>query len=875
MKRNLILLLLFIVTAIAANGQSFVIRGKVLDSLANPLAGASVTLFVGRDSLQTATDKTGGFSLSLKQRSSFQLSVQAIGYQLYRRSYNSSTKISSYELPAIKLRGKTNVLEAIEVTGIRPIRVMRDTVEYNAAAYVVREHGKLEDLLKQLPGLEVDAKGQVTSEGESMTKLRVNGEDFFTNNVGDFLRSLPANIIAKLQVIDDYGDQANFTGVKVGKPQKMLNLVIKEGKSRGVFGNIGGDAGTRKQYGANAQANFWLEKHQLGAQGDIRQNPVSGGKENSSFIGINQRFQANKILNVSSSYNFRSGGGHNEQQQYTESLLGSGSLLENTLQRSEQSNNSHDLNMNLQRQSGKNFIRFTIGASRSDSDTEGNNSSEQRGIAMQDLAQRNEGESRNQRGHLSANWSRLMIKPGRSLSADIALDGNSADNSNSMRDEMRYYDKETGEPIKDSLSLRQQLSERSATNLRFAISYNEPIRQRDSLGAGTGFSVKYNFGLSRDANAQEAFIGDELERRRLDSLSREFVSNLYTHQMELNYRADSRKLRYNIGLRMLPSFLEGSYVDTQQSTNYRMLNLLPIANVDYSGPKGMSVRMGYQGSVAAPAIAQLMPLPDVQNMQNIVVGNPDLKPALRHGVSLSFSRYASGKGWGYQLSANGGVTSNAIVSNVLTMVDTLSGIRRETRYVNADGTSNYGVDGSLTIPFAKHYEFNLGNRLSWSRTVAYVDGISGINSSSAWSPTAGLAANTQKVSLDLNLGYTQTETKYSIGKGIGSSPRIWHMGMSCRYNVSSRLLLSANSNYRITRGYFIRTKDPISLSANVQLFLFKRKILSLNLQAYDLLDQAQNNYQTSEGNTITQRLSSPIGRHFSLGAKLDLARFGG
>jgi len=176
------------------------------------------------------------------------------------------------------IREQTIELKEVFIQAKTPMRVMKDTVEYRAGAYKVRPHDKLEDLLKQLPGMEVGPDGKVMVMGQSMVKLRVNGKDFFTNNLQDFLSRLPADIIDKLQVIDDYGDQANFTGIRTGKPQKMLNLVIKEGRSKGEFGDVELQGSTNEQYRGTLRANLWRDIHQLGVSADRSNERTEEGK---------------------------------------------------------------------------------------------------------------------------------------------------------------------------------------------------------------------------------------------------------------------------------------------------------------------------------------------------------------------------------------------------------------------------------------------------------------------------------------------------------------------------------------------------------------------------------------------------------------------
>ncbi|RYZ31240.1 MAG: hypothetical protein EOP49_39305 [Sphingobacteriales bacterium] len=237
----------------------------------------------------------------------------------------------------IILRANTLMVQEVEIKGkVNPVRVMQDTVEFNAAAYRVDEGDNVSDLLKQLPGLEVDENYNVKTLGEGMTKLRVNGKDFFTNNVSEFISKLPAEIVSKIQVIDDYGEEANFTGIKTGQPVKMLNIVTKPGMNRGNFGAANLTGGSNEQYGGGGNVNLWRDATQRSVGLSHRTSDNGAGNSTSNLISFTHSDKINKNSHLSAIYSFNGNNNAYKREQLVSTVLPSGTYIDNSLSEGEQ-----------------------------------------------------------------------------------------------------------------------------------------------------------------------------------------------------------------------------------------------------------------------------------------------------------------------------------------------------------------------------------------------------------------------------------------------------------------------------------------------------------------------------------------------------------
>ncbi|MES2828862.1 MAG: carboxypeptidase-like regulatory domain-containing protein [Bacteroidota bacterium] len=246
------------------------ITGFVTDSTKVGIQSAKIRLISGTDTLVTTTDADGKFKFSKLISLRFSIQISSLGYLDYKAEYTLSEKEKSRVLDPIILQASSEMLKEVVITAKpNPVRFMQDTVEYNALAFQVNEGDNVADLMKQLPGMEVDKNYNVKTMGTDMVKLRVNGKDFFTSNIKDFIGKLPSGIVSKIQVIDDFGDEANFSGIKIGTPIKMLNIVTKPGMDNGNFGNVNANAGTNDMIGSNAEVNLWKKDNQRSASANI------------------------------------------------------------------------------------------------------------------------------------------------------------------------------------------------------------------------------------------------------------------------------------------------------------------------------------------------------------------------------------------------------------------------------------------------------------------------------------------------------------------------------------------------------------------------------------------------------------------------------
>ena len=250
------LLLISFTTSLAANITGIV---KDLDTQ-EPLLEAAIKLVTAKDSTfiaGTTTDIDGKFTLSGVKAGKYILTVSYIGYADLEKPVTVGA--SNLRLGALNIKESSHMLGEVSVVAVKtPIKVMEDTVEYNADSYHTQPNAVVEDLLKRLPGVEVGTDGSITANGKTVSKFLVNGKEFFSDDPQVASKNLPANLIDKLQVVDRKSDMARLTGVDDGEDETVINLTFKQGMDQGWFGTAEAGYGTDDRYTGSFNLNrFW------------------------------------------------------------------------------------------------------------------------------------------------------------------------------------------------------------------------------------------------------------------------------------------------------------------------------------------------------------------------------------------------------------------------------------------------------------------------------------------------------------------------------------------------------------------------------------------------------------------------------------------
>ncbi len=909
--------------------------GCVTDTAKVGIGGVDVFLIINSDTLRTVTSEDGNYSISKVNLEKFILQLNALGYHRSEITYSLPSLERQRHLDTIVLKKSSRMLKDVVIKAKpNPVRFMQDTVEFNAAAFEVREGDNVADLLKKLPGMEVDNDYNVKTTGREMVKLRVNGVDFFTNNIKDFIGKLPAEIVSKIQVIDHYGEEANFTGVKTGEPVKMMNIVTKPGMNKGKFGGFNANAGTNNMLGSNASLNLWNGSKQSSAHLNTSTFNNGAGDNHSNGGSISNRDKFGKHGNRDINYNFNGNGNTYSSEQVSETLNPEGNFINNSKNDGESRSTNHTLSLGLDFNNNKSFIMASLAAGYNRSDNKNTGLSNQYGVIRQDF--RNNNSSNNTSPYLSGNISvsRRSKNKKNSFSINSSVHISGQNNDQTLGTNTIYYDKLTGSLLKDSLLNRDVNSTTNSENATLGLNYSIGLKKTKDTLARRSFNLSYHGYSTRTTNSVSTLVLDNLSRQStlVDSLSNSFRSISLQQSLGVNYNYSSRKMRYNISFDVKPNLLTNRDFRLKTTTKNNTFNYSPGLNFSKTLSQGKTLSLTYRGSNNNPTLYQLQPIRNAQSLQNIVVGNPDLKPSFTNSLNTNFNYNHSKSGLSIQVGASASSTQREIVSAVSLIADTLNSLKQITRYENVNGNYQTNANYHIHLPLM-HRKLSLrysGTFGFSNRTVLFnnqkISG-KGTNFNQQLDGTLSM----KKFSVNLNLNYYLTNNNdvssmysgfgfQSLGIGQIPSPAFFKTtGIRTRLNGDLRLknlkvdaglnYNSSNSNARngqtrqsigdlnmnvssrltvkksyfmhfsiskgVRYGYALNNSNPMIINGGIEKSFLKDNALSVKIYGSDLLGQGNNISRMMSGNTIIDSRNVQQTRVFSMNLQYNLSRFGG
>ena len=852
------------------------LTGTVIDSLKDVVSGADVYIVADKDTLISTTNTHGRFVFSGFKADRISLLVMSVGFKPFTKSYQFKAGQINMDLDMIILELESNLLNEVVINGRdRPIRIKRDTIEYNAAFYQVSENDRVEDLLRQLPGIEVDEHGNATTMGKPLQKLRVNGEDFFTSNVKDFISQLPASVVDKVEIINDYGDEANFTGLKTGESQKMLNLVTKAGQNRGTFGNALISGGTNKRYGLQGNGNLWEGSKQIGFSSSSNNTNNEAGVNTAATAGVNYRDKLSSGITASAAYNYGYNKNISDQLNSTETVTTDGTILNKSQSSGNSADNTHNINFNVQSIANKSYFQASLGGSMAVKDRDGDILSKQTGLIRQDL--HSQSGSNTKTPSLNGNfvWARSMDKPGRSMSAGVVVSSGINQVQDDLRNKLSYYNRQ-GQLVKDSI-VNRFIDAENRTNLVTAdFRYSEPLRSDHDSLVKRNIDFSYFFSMSKTRNSLYTKVDNSIGNSTVvDSLSSIYSSAFLFQRFAVNYRYQAERLNYSLGFTLQPSQLTGQYAGNEVKISHFELNLSPIVNLSYNLSNWDNLAFVYSGSSTAPDFYQLQPVPNITNLQNVIIGNPNLKSSFTHAGNLTYQHTDELTGSTLQLALNGSVVEDQVVSNVVLIKDTLNSLKQETHYENANGAYLVGSMYSYALPFARNkFNAELRGTFDYINMISYANNDLNTNRNINFSQSLKFRMNQRRLILTTSATYTYSSNRYSIELLKLRNIETWQFNWSGRAFLNKDFSLSADVSKKINSGYSLAVANPMLINLSLEKILFKNRQGTISLQAYDLLNQGNNLVRSISDNSITDSQYNQITRYFLVSFNYRLQNFG-
>lgn len=906
---TLLTLLLVSSHSFAQNGIS--IHGTVKSPDGKTMSNASVLLAYSgsKDTLKTVSDAKGDFHFSNIKPARINLIISYVGYKPFSLTHDYSKATGDQHLPDISMTPGDNMLAGITLEANK-VQIKEDTVSYVIDSTMYRKNDNVEEVLKKLPGVTVDKDGTVTAQGKQVTKVKVNGKEFFNGDVTTATRELNADMVDKIQIIDDYGDQAAFTGVKDGDPSKTLNIQLKKDKNKGYFGNLTAGGGTEGRYLGNISVNKFNNSQQIslignlnntnastfnfGSMGGAVGNMVGGmirsmgiGRGTGSLppgfgsndgiaatksIGLNYRDEWGPKISAYGSYSFARRATSTIKDITQQNVFQNGSNTNLQHSNDYTINDNHRFSFNLEfKIDSFNYIKFNPTVTYNRSETEynsdftflGNNSVKNNDGTTKQLSNSNS-------PNLNANllFNHRFHKRGRTLSLNFSAGKSSTEGDNDYTNLSTYYF-----PNNTSLdtNLYQHITQdNNNNNYGVRASYIEPLSKKRSLEFNYAYNRQYT------GNDKETFNVDPNtnDKTYVDSLSNIYDNIYITNRFGLNFRTNEKKYNYTIGLAVQPATIQSNSVTGKYAYKQNLVNYYPVIRFAYNFSRSRSFNVNYNGNTSQPSYSQLQPVADYSNPQYITVGNPNLKPEFTNTLSMRYNNFDFISGNVFFGNLSFSFTKDKIVNDV---INRGFGVQ-ETHYLNSDGYYTAFGFYNFSKPIKnRKYVFNYGGNITYNNNVSYLDGEKNKGRNWIVGQRLGTDIKIKKwLETTIAVNYSLNTSKYSLQSQLNTDATAWTLSNSSRFFFPANWKFSYDIDKSINTGYASNVgSDPLIINATLEKALFKKQNASIRLQAFDLLNENISVNRSVTGNAITDTRTNRLGRYFLLSFVFRLNKFKG
>ena len=667
----LLMLLMILFSPMAFAQQSGVnVTGSVVEQGSDtPIEQATVRLLNVKDSAMVrgvVSARNGSFTLKNVKKGSYLLHITFIGYDPLYQPLQITGKKNPVNVGKLELSdGAIELGEAVVIGKAPEVTVRNDTVEYNADSYKVTEGSVLEDLLKKMPGVEVDSEGKITVNGKEVKKVMVDGKEFFSDDPKVASKNLPAKMIDKLQVLDKKSDMAQMTGFDDGEEETVINLTVKPGMKQGWFGNAYGGYGSKDRYEGNAMVNRFVNNDQITFMGganntnnmgfsDLASTMFSGmggggGRRGGFGAGSGITSSGNAGLNFSKEFkpdkltlggNTRYSHSDNDARSKSDRqniLPGDSSSYDNSeaMSRTKSDNFGVDFRLEWKPDTMTQLIfrpSFSFSHSMNDNFSDATTLDNERDTVNTNKSS-NYSESNGYNLNASIDFSRKLNNKGRVFSATLS-GGNSDSYSDGMnRSDIVYFNQT--DALKNSIIDQRSRYDNKGFNYRAYVSWVEPIGHNNFIQATYSISQRKQEALKNVYNQDADGIYNVLD----SAYSQSYRNNFISQRASLSFKSQRAKFNYTIGLNLDPSYSssENFVGDTTLSKITRkVVNLSPMAQFNYMFDKRTNLRIMYNGRTSQPSMTQLQPVADISDPTNITIGNPDLNPRYTNNVFIRF-----------------------------------------------------------------------------------------------------------------------------------------------------------------------------------------------------------------------------------------------
>ena len=902
MKHLLTGVLLLLSFASFSQTKDFEISGQLIsEEKKEPLESATIYLQRVKDSslvTYTISDKQGDFFLKGRTADEkLNLYISYVGFKTYFKSiFIDKEKINLGEIP---LAEDDNVLDEVLIKSQAPVTVKTDTLEFNVASFKTKKDANVEDLLKELPGVEVDSEGNIKVNGKPVNKILVNGKPFFGDDPTIATRNLTKEIVDKIQVTDTKTDSEAFTGEKGDEENKTINITIDEEKNKGIFGRVAGGAGTDERFEYAGLLNYFDNDLLISALaggnninspgfsfgeiqkmfGNARYMSVNSngtfnidgrmfgggdGITNSRTAGANYADDLGKETDLTADYFYSAANSFNDEIRNRENILPDDRYFSNNTSSSKTNSDSHAANLRFKTQIDSTFLinirpqfRYNTGESYYNNSEETTRLNGE--LTNQSSTQRSS-ENIQKSFENRFNLTKKYGNKGGFLKLTVTNEIEDSEIENKVNSNTEIFGDEPETIIRNQFTDGEQSSNQYEITPEFRL----PI-----LAKKLYLDLEYSYRNDKREDRQSVFDFDETSQDfslfNLDQ-STDFTNTDSRSRPEVGLRYNDDKLRtgINVGYVMRTLESEDALRDINFENDFNAVEL--SANLSYKFSQKFRMYSGYYLRNDAPNVSLLSPYVDVSDPLNIVQGNPNLSPSNNHSVYMGFNNYDFQTKSGFYSNFNGNFTNDRVVSK--TTID--ENFVRNTTYANVDGyysiNASVGYNKSVKIDSVKSVKYRVGGYVNGNRNVNFNNEIQYASRTFTYSPNVSVGfiwddlfeiepsyeVSFSKNTFNLDLFEDRTYVVHDLQLETTTT-------FPEKLEWNNDITYSYNSN--IAPGF---QKDALFWNASLSYSVMKDKGL-ITLKAYDLLNQNTNARRTSTQDYIQDVQSTVLQRYFMVG----------
>ena len=943
--RYFMLFMLLFTVALCAHAQEederLTISGHLVDDVENePVINATIQLFTLKDSTfvgGTMSDVQGNFSIVAPTNGAYRVKISYVSYETIQREV-ALRNGQNAELGTLTMKQESIVLKSAVVTAqAAQVVVKKDTLLFNPEAMRTPEGSAIEELIKRIPGAEVDEDGNITVNGKEVKKILLDGKEFMLGDIETAIKNIPVSIIQNIKFYDQQSDQARITGIEDGNKETVLDFTIKKGMNRGYMTNLDIAGGTKDRYATRGMGSSFTDKTRFVLLGNANNKEENAGWWNRrglntrKMLGTNLNYDdGNKLkVDLSVRWNHRNGDNRNNNTSenfYSQTSRTFSNSTSKSLSRSDNWNGNFRLEWKpdtltniLLRANGA--YGTSDGTSTSTSATFNDDpylyvADPLASLTPYDMsnplypymvnhsvsASMNYGKNKNAWGMLQL-YRRLNPR-GRNVTLRFEANGSDNKSENVSNNDVRLFlvKNVAGEDF-TYFTARYNTTPTTSSGYVVSATYSEPLWKGAHLQAN--YELRYSQNKSdrqtydfshepqnifsgivpvyRDWDSWLSPVENNLDNYFDRSLSRFSEYKNYTHNLRLTLRHWEEKYDYNVGFLVQPqhsNFIQdyrGVYVDTIRNVT----NFTPTLDFHYKFSDQSNFWLHYRGDTRQPEMTQLLDITDDSNPLYITQGNPGLKPQFTNSLNAYYNNYIAKYKRSIVLYANYRTTRNSISNLVRYNPDTGGSISRPEN-INGNWNVNAGITFNTALDSAAHWNVGTNTRVRYNNYVSFVaqhKADAQKNTSRSYNIFERLSAGYRnqwlEVTLDGNVTYQHTRNVLQPNANLDT----WQFNYGGQFLVRLPLDIEVSSNLheRSRRGYNDPSMNTNELIWNGQISksFLKSKSLVVALNFYDLLGQQSNYERSISATSRSDTQYNSINSYAMLHVRYRLNMFGG